>query len=372
MTQELTGELRRTIISQLYRDYEQIDYTYRLKLPRCQIDVRSLQSMWGYWDSCKRLIVLQEDLVLSEPWPIVLEVLKHEMAHQLVSEVLGQEDSHGPAFQKACQRLAVATWARSPVCEIATPLGFSQTTGSKDQRLLARIQKLLQLARGGTKHEAEQAMVRVQQLQQEHGIHVSDDDDFEYRFVTHEKKRMTGYQVQTAALLVEFFGVQIVHTSTFSRARLAEVKGFEILGRRQAVEIAEYVYWFIINNSELLWQTFRRGKPGNQGRSSFNAGVIAGLRRQMVSVQPPAPRSATRLPVKSPGRGALAAAADQALLDYVGAKHPRLSSRTVRSSERDLRAFRAGEEQGRNLTIRPGVKPGSRVAGFLEARCSST
>ena len=46
-------------------------------------------------------------MVGEAPWPAVVEVLKHEMAHQYVHETLGLAHTppHGEAFQSACRLL---------------------------------------------------------------------------------------------------------------------------------------------------------------------------------------------------------------------------------------------------------------------------
>ena len=48
-------------------------------------------------------------LVTEHPWTVVLEVLRHEMAHQYVDEVLGVHDetAHGPTFQAVCEARAI-------------------------------------------------------------------------------------------------------------------------------------------------------------------------------------------------------------------------------------------------------------------------
>ena len=48
-------------------------------------------------------------LVLGHPWGAVVEVLKHEMAHQYVQEHLGvvDESAHGPAFRAVCEKLGI-------------------------------------------------------------------------------------------------------------------------------------------------------------------------------------------------------------------------------------------------------------------------
>src|SRR5687768_14795632 len=60
----------------------------------------------GEWRPATRTMAISPVLVEEQPWGVVVEVLKHEMAHQYVSEVLQvfDEPPHGPAFRRTCER----------------------------------------------------------------------------------------------------------------------------------------------------------------------------------------------------------------------------------------------------------------------------
>ena len=46
----------------------------------------------GSWNRLHRTISLSRRMVFEQPWSVVREVLKHEMAHQYVDEVLRIHD----------------------------------------------------------------------------------------------------------------------------------------------------------------------------------------------------------------------------------------------------------------------------------------
>src|SRR5689334_11805818 len=58
-------------------------------------------SRLGQWRSHSRCLELSRAFVETGAWGQVVEVLKHEMAHQYVDEVLGAPDptAHGPHFR---------------------------------------------------------------------------------------------------------------------------------------------------------------------------------------------------------------------------------------------------------------------------------
>ncbi|MGK4455780.1 SprT-like domain-containing protein, partial [Klebsiella pneumoniae] len=74
-----------------------------------QLALVSSKTRLASWHRETRTIEVSRGLVLKEPWRAVVEVLKHEMAHQYVHEVLREtrETAHGPAFQATCKRLGI-------------------------------------------------------------------------------------------------------------------------------------------------------------------------------------------------------------------------------------------------------------------------
>ncbi|MEO7094539.1 MAG: SprT-like domain-containing protein, partial [Polyangiales bacterium] len=63
----------------------------------------------GQWNRVTRTLELSRALVLARPWPEVISVLEHELAHQYVAEVLKAtgEAAHGPTFQRVCDERGI-------------------------------------------------------------------------------------------------------------------------------------------------------------------------------------------------------------------------------------------------------------------------
>jgi hypothetical protein len=79
------------------------------ELRRVRITLRNPMENLGEWWPDTRTIEIQREMVRSQPWSVVLEVLKHEMAHQYVDEVLGADDEspHGRTFQCVCRERGI-------------------------------------------------------------------------------------------------------------------------------------------------------------------------------------------------------------------------------------------------------------------------
>src|SRR5215510_11465956 len=92
----------RTIVRELALEYAELNRNYfRNQLRPIPLLLRDGTGLLGCFVRDPRRIELSRTLIMHEPWGSVIEVLKHEMAHQFVVEVYRDdaETSHGPRFQ---------------------------------------------------------------------------------------------------------------------------------------------------------------------------------------------------------------------------------------------------------------------------------
>ena len=105
-------DILRAWTDRLYSEYEYILYQFNLRLLKPVIRIEPLSRDWGHWNPETRSIAIARRLIEEHPWDVVIEVLKHEMAHQVADERLGGSDGghtpHGATFQRACSMLGVA------------------------------------------------------------------------------------------------------------------------------------------------------------------------------------------------------------------------------------------------------------------------
>src|SRR6478672_7763236 len=94
-------------VAEQYRHLALAYFTGSLQIPQFELVVS--RARLGRWMPETRTIELSRPLVLEQPWGVVVEVLKHEMAHQYVSEILGEhgESAHGPRFRGVCEKLGI-------------------------------------------------------------------------------------------------------------------------------------------------------------------------------------------------------------------------------------------------------------------------
>ena len=159
-------ERQRTWLRQLLVEHQQICWLHGVKLRPPVFEISDDARRAGSWASGFSSLKIAGWLIQKHDWHVVLEVLKHEMSHQYVHEVLGGPDEkpHGAAFRVACQKLGVHPQFWRATGQIPLFLGKDSR---KPQVILARVEKLLSLAQSANEFEAALAITR--KLLQEFG-----------------------------------------------------------------------------------------------------------------------------------------------------------------------------------------------------------
>src|SRR6187402_1235167 len=104
-TEPLRLELEQAALRAIHKTYEHLNgslFRFQLRMPALELSAPG--ERLGRWVPAYRCIELSRALLFEQGWGVLEEVLKHEMAHQYVDEVLGvrDESAHGPAFRRIC------------------------------------------------------------------------------------------------------------------------------------------------------------------------------------------------------------------------------------------------------------------------------
>jgi hypothetical protein len=351
---QIREEWIRSWVERLYQDYAHLCFMYRLKLRTPLIKVEPSASRWGLWDPVTRTITLSIRLIETYAWDVVLEVLKHEMAHQITDEIEAANDGHGPHFQAACRRLGMAEWAIRAETHFSD-LDLLALRGEPDEpklRLLSRIEKLLALATSSNEHEALLAMKKVQELYEKYQLDRLESakrSDLVYRTISLKRKRIERYHYLIGSLLGDHFFVRVIYCSVFDPHDLADYKAFELMGTEESVQMAEYVYHFLKNQAHALWESYRRAnRKSSRSKNSFVIGVLSGFREKLEQ-----DRSQRE---SGPAGMALVRQADSALADYVTYRYPRLTSVRRGTTLKDGGSYRDGIEEGWKLVLKKAIQ----------------
>lgn len=341
----MQADLEQRIVRRLLVEWEDCNWTYFNRLLRpVQLRLSQTHRRLGEWNSAERSIAIASHVALERPWFEVLEILKHEMVHQYVDEILGGEDRpHGPLFAQACRARGI-----DPA---ATHVGGAPGEPSEDDKIIARVRKLLALAESSNQHEAELAASTAQRLILKFNVDVhgrlSDDERFTFTWVGQPTGRVQAHQRRLAALLIEHFFVQGIWTKCYDQRTDKAGSVFEICGRPENVQMAAFVHEFVARTAERLWDEHKRsrGIRSNRDRRSFVTGAVAGFHAKL-----DAQRTVHR-------REGLVWVGDAAVDAFFRRRYPKV--RTVRRSESSAGAFADGHSAGRNIVLsRPVAERG--------------
>lgn len=356
--QEVERQKVRLWTHRLIEEYRQIVFTYNLKIRTPIIQIDNHSSRWGAWDPISRTLSLSKRLIENYPWETVLEIFKHEIAHQLVTDTQGESKPHGSAFKLACEKIGVAPWAcRAETNELPpqSSLQLSETS-SEEKRLLERAEKLLSLATSDNEHEALLAMQKVQELYAKYNltrIQEKKGAQWGYLVIQLKKKRVERYQSVIASILNDHFFVEVIHTSLYASEDCCDYKALELLGTRENVVMAEYVFHFLENQLSGLWKAYSPKKRTSlASRNSFYLGVLAGFREKLDASKTQIEQS---LPIKKGESVSLMVQEDPELESLVKSRHPKLNRLRGGRRLHDGSAFMAGKKEGRALVIRKGI-----------------
>ncbi len=340
---ELDAELEAALLRELMRSWHELNHAYfkgAMRAPVLRLGEGAEQGQTlGRWRLNHRTIELSRALVVEQAWGATIEVLKHEMAHQYVHEVLGATDetAHGPAFQQICGRLGID----------AAASGMPDVDDPRRARLRQRVEDLLALANSPNQHEAENAAALAQRLILKHNIALSELPErrrYAYRHLGQPKGRHAEAEHILAAILAEHFFVEAIWVPSYRPREGKRGSVLEICGTPENLEMAAYVHDFLLQTAERLWRRHKREHDirRDRDRRRFIAGVMEGFFERLASEKR-----------KNTEKG-LVWVGDADLHRYHRRRHPHV--RSVRLQGHGLDPTRArGRQAGRNIVLRRGV-----------------
>ncbi|MBN2577068.1 MAG: DUF2786 domain-containing protein [Deltaproteobacteria bacterium] len=323
---------------------------FRGRMRPAVISLSEVGSRLGQWRPATRTLSIDRTLVFEKPWSVVREVLKHEMAHQFVDEVLQVRDqtAHGPAFADVCRRFGIDA--------AATGMPAALAGGDGGSPVLRRIARLLALAQSPNVHEAEAAMKAAQRLMLKHNIdaHVAAArEGYAFVHLGVPRKRIEAAEHILAGLLARHFFVEAIWVPSYAPREARSGRVLEVCGTLSNLEVAAYVHGFLLETAERLWREHKRRHrlAGDQERRRFQAGMMSGFSDKLKSS------------AQESQREGLVWVGDAGLDAYLHQRYPRRSgggSVGVRLTP----AYEHGRAAGREIVLHKPVKE-SRTGGRL-------
>jgi hypothetical protein len=341
--------------------------------PPVSFDLFDGGQAWGSWRPAARVIAINTELITARPWDVVLGILAHETAHQLVTDHhqgVGESD-HGPAFQRFCDLLKLhPVYRRAGVDLAADGLPPSVFTDPDlevpSHPILEKIKKLLALSNSPEPHEAALALSMASRLMAKHNIESRELDAAAgaaggpgpYRRWRHGlgRTRIRPEDFLYTAILERHFFVRPIVTWQFDPASLKTFRAIELLGRPVNLHMARHVLLFLIERVETLWLANKRrlAELGEMGLGARNTFVVRMLQAFQLKLQQSEAASAEGRSAPAPS-AELILRSDAGLADFIKECYPRLSTTRSSGGANSPASARAGYEAGRSLSIRPPV-----------------
>ena len=348
--------------ARLITEFEAICYTHNVDMALPVIRISDSKTRFGLWESDLRTISISRYLIETYPWHIVLEVLKHEMAHQYVSELLNEKDAHGPIFKKACKILGVhPNFIQS--CGAIDPelLDPKNMLSPKAQKMIRTVQKLLSLAKSDNENEARSASKKANELIQRHNLTLFEEDtcfaenQATYRVITHKKKQIQRLQKSILQLLSQFYYVHPVLTRYYDAKDNDSYQSMVLFGLPENLEIAEYVYHYLFETGKRLWKQNKSLYGYTRGdQISFHIGFIQGLQKTLEgSTFLMKPNGQTDKALVSAIQS-LSVSMNKKINSELNRVFPKTIKRKSRYRHSDD-AFNKGYKEGKNTHIRKGI-----------------
>jgi hypothetical protein len=284
---ELSAELEIKLLARLVVEWEAINFTYFGDvLRRPVLRLSDTRERLGQWNGELHSLELSRSLVLEHSWGEVMEVLKHEVAHQFVDEWLRvDETAHGPSFRRVCERLGIDARASGAA-------SASSTADDPASRTVDRIRKLLALAQSPNQHEAEVAATTARRLMLKLNIEVEASGPaaaarrrYGFRHLGRPSGRILEHDRRLASILTQYFFVQSLWIPVYRPLEGKRGTVLEICGLEANLVMAEHVHAFLSATAARLWSDYAHasGRSSNRDRQAFLAGVMRGFEGKLAA-----------------------------------------------------------------------------------------
>lgn len=351
----LSTELEVKLLMRLVSEWEAINYTFFKSVLRMPVfRLSDTRERLGQWHGPLRSLEISRVLVLERSWVEVIEVLKHEVAHQFVDECLHvDETAHGPTFQRVCERLGIDARASG---SSAVPVPHDDPAS----RTVDRIRKLLALAQSPNQHEAEAAATAARRLMLKLNIEVeqafsagppgsspSERRRYGFRHLGRPSGRILEHDRRLASILGQYFFVQCLWIPVYRPHDGKRGTVLEICGLEANLVMAEHVHAFVSATAARLWSEFTQatGRTSSQDRQAFLAGVMRGFDAKL---------AAQNQQLQAQG---LVWVPTAELGTYFRRRHPRIEHVRRGGAQRND-AFSEGQRAGRAIVLSQPVESG--------------
>lgn len=327
-----------------------------------RIELYDAVCKWGEYNHSERTIFLSRKLIQNFSWAHTIGVLKHEMAHQIVYESNAANVlPHGKEFKQACEQILVPPLFASAAVELIDENpDFELTSSSTEQNhLIEKVKKLMSLATSNNEHEANLATAKVHELYLKYNLEkigLNKNSEFDHLIIETNKKRLSVFEKKIISILVDFYFVKAIVIQQFNPKTLEHNQAIELMGLRENIQMAEYVYHFLLRSCDQIAKQAQQ-KLSKVERDSLKIGLLDGFDLKL--------KNETQIQIEKTNCKSLLVISDQKLDYYLHQYYPRL--RSLKSSSRSLNTdqYSQGVSAGQKMNLNKPITRSSINEGFL-------
>ena len=319
-----------------------------------------MDSMWGQWSPRERTITLNEDLFKHYPWDAVIHVLKHEMAHQVVTEILDMDVygvSHGEAWKLACTALRVEP-------ERCVSYSFLQEyEASVYDKMASKVEKLLALGESNYEAEAESAVAKAYELMERYKIKLAKNQRKGKVWLSRPVgilfKKMPSYVWDLTRMMGQYYNVRCIQCHHYDNEVCERYRYIEMFGEPHNLDVAEYVFHFLLLESERKWKEFYESDKyvsGIHGKVAWIKDFMYGFGSKLCIQKKSILDARKKEEVEYSQITALVYKYDQVLEDKYKEHYPNM--RNIQTASSSQRSGDGGYSAGKSTSVRTAVKRG--------------
>jgi hypothetical protein len=364
--------LEQAILEKLYQEWRlsvlslgRSQPSFASQMERPGIVIADMKKTLGLWDPKLKEIRMARHLVREGRWDSVVEVLRHEMAHQLVSTFPDVEETpHGPLFVACCKLLGANPKASGDFQTLEQRVWSED--GEEDDRIMIKVKKLMALAASKNPHEAALAAAKAGELIARYNIEAIESKQsrhFESIIITEATLKRSQSQSLAALIIDQHYFVESVWIPVFVPEKKKMGMALEISGTLSNLKIADYVFDFLLSYARRSWLEYKAKNPSCRSRSGYMTGVVNGFRETLDGKKP----SAVYLQ-NTGSSNALVVPRDNQLDAYVESRYPRLMRSGIHHGSMSQDAYNSGLSKGRDLVVSKAVTSHGGSSGRLIGR----
>jgi hypothetical protein len=131
--------------------------------------------------------------------------------------------------------------------------------------------------------------------------------------------------------------------------------------------MAEYVYHFLHQQCDVLWQSFRtQSDVHGSNRKSYQLGVLAGFDEKLAGAGAISQKIAQDFTDVGSSVSALLKIEASDLDEFIGTRYPRLSKKSWGGGRIDRGIFKEGQSEGRRLNLNRPLESRGKFGGYLK------